>query len=970
MGKKQSLAESKMKKTKKYLERRKLNPKDDMAFPATSEEMQKRVCYTEEEVDRAVEIHLQKADAEGERNGAYWIVLDNENYVMDRSCARRNDLPSFWSWHEQSLIANGASREEMERRKEQQKNLRSSWSKLSQAEKAAGFWTWRERMKEVGVVPGSVMGFSVAAVDDYEGEHIFAVHCKRLIDGEYGGKPRMPESIKRLLTHPFVRVINVGVYGDLEELINSFFLEEESLDVWCVEAVDFFRAAWEEEEDWLASLLDIVERANPGKTIKKNPSITLSHWWEFIWHLNQIHYILSDTFFLAQAIARVFDQRLKFNIHEFMYCFPDKHVTHNKRDGFYQILSTNTTPAQKPEEENADVANSSATTDSRQFCKEESEMAEDLDDELLAGGGVVEVNLEQIEAEPEVETQMEVPVSEEERNMDENEKEEEGGKDEIRGMDDLPTEQTDGRVVLLREDGGATSAQLSARPAGSEYHSVDEVSDEDEFDRQTPNFAGKRARPAAPYTTVWAATSIETIIRTRSDNPVWPKEDEVETYKLSNKNRGMLGTHINFLENHYNKPRLMEKVAEIEESQRPEFFASLGTHKQMSSRRRHAFKEALTRVSVLWSLPEKRRFLKKVAAKLCNFEFPTWARMVEIGELDPIMFACSQSAIVVELARADPAKVPELLKQLSQLYRKGEDAKRDCIRASRYYCPFLESCLLKKFSDSNLKLNMIAICDEFQIPFPASLKYDDVIKLTSQWANALSKGEISERDFVTLADRFVLDDERLQESLLTHALRHRRPHRLLVCFYGRQRPSMEGFDEELPCWTKRDAEHLRSWEIADVREDAVLQEVKAKLVGTPSVALVYRVTNDASYSPAFAAFMIMFADSPKKFLWRCLTPSDEGRKAVGKQLMLSKIASVHPNELRRLLVARFGTIEGEIGVAKKAPTTPELAKKGREMGQPFCPGTKLRPVLIDEDVDECVVHHMAQELELLKAASV
>ena len=114
-------------------------------------------------------------------------------------------MPNSWSWHEEYLKKNGATKEEIEARREKQQKLQKSWSKLGADRKAHEYWERKEEMRRKGILHGSVMGISIAALDDYSGERAFAIHLKNLIDNEFEGVPQSIPSLQRLFLHPNTR---------------------------------------------------------------------------------------------------------------------------------------------------------------------------------------------------------------------------------------------------------------------------------------------------------------------------------------------------------------------------------------------------------------------------------------------------------------------------------------------------------------------------------------------------------------------------------------------------------------------------------------------------------------------------------------------------------------------------------------------------------------------------------------------
>ena len=323
MGK-QSLAEAKRKMIDSYNEKRKKEKKEDMNFPANSDELQRHIVDTEAKLKEFVDRYVRFADKMMKTRNACFVVLDVEGYTVDRRLTSL-PMPAQWSWHEQWLKQGGISPGELERRKEVQLMMRKEWAKLSLSERVEQFWSRRLDMKIQGILPGDVMGISVAAVDDYSGDLSFAINCRAFVDKEYGGRPKLPEFFWRFLSHQAIAVINVGAYGDIENLVNSFWSEDMVRPaINYIEASVFFREAWSERGQPDRGLLSIVEEAFPGKTFFKSPAVTLSHWWEMSWKSFQIKYILNDVFFLAMAITQELERGLSFDVNDVVFFFPDK----------------------------------------------------------------------------------------------------------------------------------------------------------------------------------------------------------------------------------------------------------------------------------------------------------------------------------------------------------------------------------------------------------------------------------------------------------------------------------------------------------------------------------------------------------------------------------------------------------------------------------------------------------------------
>ena len=72
-----------------FHEKRKREGKVDMEFPATNDELKERVVETRDRFKHFVDIHMKAADRAMRAKSAYYVVMDTENYVLDRRFASK-----------------------------------------------------------------------------------------------------------------------------------------------------------------------------------------------------------------------------------------------------------------------------------------------------------------------------------------------------------------------------------------------------------------------------------------------------------------------------------------------------------------------------------------------------------------------------------------------------------------------------------------------------------------------------------------------------------------------------------------------------------------------------------------------------------------------------------------------------------------------------------------------------------------
>ena len=1028
MGKKKkSLAESRREKSEKYFARRKQFPRMDMEYPATPEEMDARLCQDEKSVDRAVAYHLEKAEEEKGRSGAYWLVLDTEGYLVDAENAPRN-TPYSWSWHEQTLKREGVRPPELGNRAKEQETLQKEWSRLSQAEKAVEFFARKQEMEKRGIVRGNVMGISVSAVDDELGKHSFLIHTKNLIEREYGGFAQLPLSFEQLLLHPNVRLINVAIHGDIEDLFGSFYFRRPAFPVKFVEAVDFFRRVWGEAADWTAGYIDIIERANPGKTIFKPPGITLSFFGRLILMRAQIKYMFNDTYFLAKAVKEVLDEGIEFDIFDIMNVFPAPAMAARNQQSFYALLNI-------------------APTDTSIMTQEPASTSEfvDIDDleppveiplEIRLPAGYEDRPAEKL-PEP-MESDVEVEARETDDEEDRTVAFVTCDTRRVELAEIVGDGQTDNHIDLLTAGNCSSvpSGQLPAlgivpesgrnlplsatmdlsvsRPRTDEYAAIDVVEDVEAFDREAPDMDGRQATVVRPYIThftmheiqftrtvscpnlfkdttppppppplphVSASRALPAISApalkdaevgmstlTTTSNIRWTPQEPVITHILTRKQKLAVHYRTKYFLNDSRTGKQKDMLLQVADDSQPEFFARVFTGVgRLNHPRKEVIRSLLADVAPLWSLPEKRRFLAQIAERADIWEFGIWADTVGICEFDPIFFAARCTGPLLNIAGSVPIeRVREVTGQVAKLLMTAPEERLGMIRASRYSTESLEAVALEKCSDQNLEINIKAICLNFVLPFPTPLRVQNAASVTRQWIVGLEKGKISEKDFITLIDCLVKGDKGAEETVKIVVKQNRRAVALVKFVFDQKRPSPGGPFPELPCWTKTSKLHqdrAREWDVVEVGE--AWGEVEDLLKEETTLAVAYRLMNDVSYAPRFAAFMFSRPDSEKKYLWRCLVDADADRRRCCKKLSSVHWQCVNPGEFKLVFKNAFGgkCVAGTPFPVRMREGINKICKK---IDLVYCEAGKMSPLLVNGHVNASVIFHLAAELEIVR----
>ena len=964
MGKKNmSLAEAKRIQMDQYMEKRKREKKTDMYFPATNDEIKRRIISTTGELSRFTDYHLSEAAKAAEKGKKYFLVVDTEGYTIDRRYTSKN-MPQTWSWHEQSLIAQNISAGELEKRLDMQELLRKSYSKLSAAQKAGQFWTRRREMRDIGVLPGNVMGISVAAVDDDKGRHAFAIHCQDLVKSDFDGKPQLPECFWDLLTHENVVVANVGAYEDIENIIRSFGLSRLPVPrVNYLEAGAFFGKAWDEIGDGERSVLSIVEEAFPDRTFFKSPMLMLSHWWNSPWQLNQAKYILNDVYFLAKAIACELRKGVDFDVGAMTYVFPQKQTVSIDWSFLHNGEPNQPDPVKKALEEEVPVPAHCRLPSHEVEADEdwEAELEAEIDETPL----VIEEQSEEEVDEPEPQ---EVAVSEVETRP----KAAASDASESKSEEDDVVPGPSGSTALAVRSTDCSGTVAIPHPRVQQYDVDVAENDEDigiipkrrRIIRETVYFQETtytRFRPDLVGISEPSVAPVEPTV----DRPVEPTADPIVLRRLSSAAKRAIPKHVRELKSHDIAKPVWENYTETNEEEMPELVAAVGTSRKLCSKQKKVVKQLVGEIAPQWSLEEKRRFLKAVGQNLRNLEFVHWAELVQLGEYDAVMFASTNYDSLISYIRSNNID-PNLVVQLAVPWLEGVQAQANSFQASRYFSPTLSARLADKVRVMEIGKRIVRICREFDIELPAPLRCRRLNHQVPIWLRAHASGRLSDMGLALLAFGAVQRDDGVKQRLFE--LASAKPQALELLRRVLSEGNNDVLNNVLPCWRSKDANHQREFELVEIESGEGKRKWREEIEKKPDHCFVStRDTNNPLIADVIAFIIVSFPSSSTKFLFRCRPASDESFASLKYLFENIDIVSVVPPfaSYRAFDISRRGAL-----VAKKIIYRREAfcAIAARTKTR-YCRATENDPTVDNDDLYDCQVYHLAAENELISKAA-
>ena len=118
------------------------------------------------------------------------MILDIEGDYVEKGTSKRKADPSFW--HKRRLLNGGESEQDLERRKERQKEIKKTWKNLKAAKKRSRRSEFYDRAKDQGLLPSDVMAFSLTCIGDVDSQYTCAVHVNDIVNADFDGCPEMP----------------------------------------------------------------------------------------------------------------------------------------------------------------------------------------------------------------------------------------------------------------------------------------------------------------------------------------------------------------------------------------------------------------------------------------------------------------------------------------------------------------------------------------------------------------------------------------------------------------------------------------------------------------------------------------------------------------------------------------------------------------------------------------------------------
>ena len=285
-----------------YVAFRKRVPKIDVTFLG-DEGRRKRVCETPAAMVPFVEGILQMADKAKAEGRDIHCALDVETEYVGPGDA---DVPDPFFWHRRHLREKGATDEELAAREAWQKQKSAEWSKKSPKAKRNQREGYKKERKEKGLLQSDVMCFQIGCREDREDRFLFVANPVKMASG---GVVALPQ-LRRLIEHPAIVWVNVGVTNDLQLISDSFF-DAELRGIRCAELQLVVEKAYggplvKRSDVSGNGLLGLFQRvfSKERYTYRKDPLLTRSKW-KGEWTAEQLEYAVMDIRAVTMILRKI-----------------------------------------------------------------------------------------------------------------------------------------------------------------------------------------------------------------------------------------------------------------------------------------------------------------------------------------------------------------------------------------------------------------------------------------------------------------------------------------------------------------------------------------------------------------------------------------------------------------------------------------------------------------------------------------
>ena len=961
------------KEVAQYDQRRWEGKRVDMTY-LTAQQREAHICHTWREAEVFIQRHLAKADAKGDSK--YVLVVDTEEPPAQGG--------QQFSWHESELVRKGVKREEIEERWRKRESLKKGSDR-----KGAD----REEDRLDGIANATVGAFSIAAADDEEGRDTFAVHIFNLL-----GKNRveLPSSLLKLMSHRNVILVNVSQYDDIDAIVTTFYEDaqyrKEVLDIEFIEAQDLFLKAW--GEDWNGldkdgktrstnGLLNILEHANPGFTMQKHPTTINSDWLAPTWSTAQKKYVLEEVEFLSRAVRTVLKTEGPSFLDSLVCSFPLRKLGESakKKGPYYGPSSTDSSRQTNPQgfsttlsspEDEQEAGAWFPASQLQQRRAEERKAAAAYTAASNEAAKLVEASTSKMTSpaaapiKTEVEhriPEMDVGVSAKERSTVTGEAvEKEEIKEEVV------------RASLPPFAAGFEKAIKRARPMAPAIQQVRVdwevqtgpspvlstlVTDLNECS-YVPSSSSPRPTPTPPRPLTPSRHSSPPPKRHRPD----PNAEEIKLRSLSQQQQRQLNQLKRLLSKNLNA-RGSRMLVGSDKEVRPEMLGEILSGVHACQKNMDKIKKVMEFWEPQFSMDEKERFLKSVGKKASIFGMVTWFDLIRYDRFDVLMFVARNRHERRDIIRRNLCRisgnVDDALQQLMEWRNGGTLEILATLRTSRFISPALESALFPFVKPECFEEAAVVVCKYFWRPLPTPLLLSSFPSNMQRLVSASRQWELSEKTVVRLVKWMVREDDCLKEAaevMLKEA----------AWAYLIWRKDEKYAATTLPCWEKRNSVHAE--EFCLIRVD----EINASLVTRRlrdekgPVTVSYRLLNDPRFPKCLSTVMWQLPNSSEKFWMFVSRELGESGMGVMDALLGTDLVLVD--------LCRFS--EAVQNCLHKTPKTERIAKGTLKGGRGHilqrlakdrkinaCLATSSRPIVDENDLDDCFIWHMAHELDLL-----
>jgi len=363
--------------------------------------------------------------------------------------------------------------------------------------------------------------------------------------------------------------------------------------------------------------------------------------------------------------------------------------------------------------------------------------------------------------------------------------------------------------------------------------------------------------------------------------------------------------------------------------------------------------------AVDWPNEQKQLFIKK-ASSFGKVDFIGVATgFMSYFEFDyAMMFASSQEHILPFFTNMNNHKIIEIIETLA-LCVEDEEKRLHLLKTSPFYTNAWETQSFWKDGITRIDTFVEAICAYKNLPLPTNLISRRLDKTIAFLLTQLTNFKMSQNSVIKALQQIKDHSPDLCKNIISivESLKVSKFLELIPWIKDSSQECKYGYPNIPTCWIEgKDDQHSKYYNYIKVNSENILDIKNQILQCKKSCIVVHRICQDFTHANKPAVFMwVIPGDDHFDYHWLdCLSLENEVLHHINESLFAANTSIIVQNdkELRRavhLLTSEYGKSK-----CKFQKCIPEIKT---------CAATFADVILDSEDISECLLHHMAMQID-------